>query len=124
MLRSAYRVFRLPCEATILYALRNMYFASNRNQHTSHSTGGNVQEELRHRWLRPTLVAAGVIVLDQVTKAWILRTLGPVEGSNIPLLGSWLEFVLVKNNGVAFGLFQNIPYFFTITSVLISVGAI
>jgi len=83
-----------------------------------------VQEELRQRWLRPTLVAAGVVVLDQVTKAWIVRTLGSVEGSSIPLLGSWLEFVLVKNNGVAFGLFQNFPYFFTITSVLISVGAI
>jgi signal peptidase II len=87
-------------------------------------TGDDVQEELKQRWRRPVLVAAAVIVLDQATKAWILRVLGPVEGSSIPLLGSWLEFMLVKNNGVAFGLFQNIPYFFTITSVLISIGAI
>jgi signal peptidase II len=83
-----------------------------------------VLEELRQRWARPALVAAVVIVLDQVTKAWIVRTLGSVEYTSQPLLGSWLSFTLVKNNGVAFGLFQNIPYFFTITSVLISVGAI
>jgi signal peptidase II len=83
-----------------------------------------VLEELRQRWLRPALVGAIVIVLDQATKAWIVRTLGQLEGSSMPLLGSWLKFTLVKNNGVAFGLFQNIPYFFTITSVLISIGAI
>jgi len=65
-----------------------------------------------------------VIVFDQLSKAWIWRTLGPAEGSSVALLGSWLKLTLVKNTGVAFGLFQHIPYFFTITSVLISIGAI
>lgn len=53
-----------------------------------------------------------------------MYTLGPVQGTSRPLIGSWLSLTFVKNNGVAFGLFQNIPYFFTITSVLISIGAV
>jgi signal peptidase II len=72
----------------------------------------------------PALVALVVIVLDQIAKAQILRMLGPVEGASRPLLGTWLSFTFVKNTGVAFGLFRGIPHFFTITSVLISLGAI
>ena len=83
-----------------------------------------MQEDLRSRWLRPALVGVVVVVLDQISKAWILRALGPNEGTSIPLLGSWLSLTFVKNNGVAFGMFQGIPYFFTITSIVISVGAL
>ena len=81
-------------------------------------------EELRRHWMRPALVALTVIILDQITKAQILRLLGPTEGTSQPLLGTWLSLMFIKNTGVAFGLFRGIPHFFTITSVLISVGAI
>lgn len=83
-----------------------------------------MQQELRGRWLRPALVGVVVIVLDQVSKAWILRALGPNEGTSVPLLGSWLSLTYIKNNGVAFGMFQGIPHFFTITSIVISIGAL
>jgi signal peptidase II len=83
-----------------------------------------VLEELRRHWVRPALVALGVVVLDQITKAQILNALGPVEGASRPLLGSWLSFTFVKNTGVAFGLFRGIPHIFTVTSLLISLGAI
>jgi len=83
-----------------------------------------VQEELRSRWLRPALVGAVVIVLDQIAKAWVLRTLAPNEGTSVPLLGTWLSLTFVKNNGVAFGMFQGIPHFFTLTSIVISIGAL
>jgi len=83
-----------------------------------------VREEFRLRWARPLAVVVAVILLDQLTKAWILQTLGPNEGTTRPLLGAWLSFTYVKNNGVAFGLFRGIPYFFTITSIVISIGAI
>ena len=79
-------------------------------------------EEFRLRWARPLAVVVVIILLDQLTKAWILQTLGPNEGTSRPLLGAWLSFTYVKNTGV--GLFRGIPYFFTITSILISVGAI
>jgi signal peptidase II len=82
-----------------------------------------VLEEIRRRWVRPAIVAGCVIVFDQLTKRWILDML-QVEYASQPLLGSWLKFTLIKNTGVAFGLFQNIPGFFTITSVLISIGAL
>ena len=81
------------------------------------------RKEMRY-WVLPALVMALTIASDQAAKAWIWRTLGPVEGTSRPLLGSWLSFTLVKNDGVAFGMFRNIPAFFTITSVLISIGAI
>lgn len=74
--------------------------------------------------MRPIVIAAVIILLDQAAKAWIVRTLGPIEGTSRPLLGEWLSLTFIKNNGVAFGMFRDIPYFFTITSVLISIGAI
>jgi len=80
--------------------------------------------ELRRHWMRPAMTVLLVVLLDQLTKAQIWRALGPVEGASRPLLGSWLSFTLVRNTGVAFGLFKDIPYFFTVTSVLISIGAI
>ena len=84
----------------------------------------DVREEFRRHWMRPALVALIVIVLDQMAKGQILRALGPDGMLDRPLLGEWLRFTFTKNEGVAFGLFQGIPHFFTITSVLISLGAI
>src|SRR5262245_21774049 len=84
----------------------------------------DVLEEFRRHWMRPGLVALVVIGLDQISKAQILRAL-VVDGTlDRPLLGEWLRLTFTKNEGVAFGLFQGIPHFFTITSVLISLGAI
>ena len=81
-----------------------------------------MQDELRSRWLRPALVGVVVVTIDQISKAWILRTLGPDEGTSIPLIGAWLSLTFVKNNGVAFGMFQGIPHFFTLTSIVISLA--
>lgn len=83
-------------------------------------------KQTRHIWLIPAAVATGVVVADQLAKAAIMRLFGPdpIEGSSIPLLGQWLKFTFVKNTGVAFGMFQNFPQLFTITSILISIGAI
>jgi signal peptidase II len=64
------------------------------------------------------------VIADQLTKAWIWSNLGPVEGTSVPVLGEWLRLTFVKNTGVAFGMFRDFPYFFTITSILISIGAI
>lgn len=75
-------------------------------------------------WLVPALIAIAVVILDQLTKVWILQLLGDVPGTSVPLLGDWLKFTYVRNTGVAFGMFQNIPQFFTFTSILISIGAL
>ncbi len=48
-----------------------------------------------------------MIVLDQATKAWVVRALGPDQSSHRrDLLGSWLSFEYVQNRGAAFGLFS------------------
>lgn len=78
----------------------------------------------RSIWLVPAVVAAAVVTLDQLTKAWILQTLGDVEGNSMPLLGDWLKFTYVRNTGVAFGMGQSFPYFFTVTSIVISIAAL
>jgi signal peptidase II len=85
-----------------------------------------VLRELRTVWVRPLLVATTIVVLDQLAKAYIWNLFGPtpIEGSSVPLVGDWLRLTLVKNTGVAFGMFQNFPQFFTVTSILISLGAI
>jgi signal peptidase II len=83
----------------------------------------NVLRELKRYWIRPGTIALALIAADQVTKAVILRTL-PVEGASLPVLGDWLRLTLVHNTGVAFGLFQGFPHVFTVTSILISIGAV
>jgi len=83
-----------------------------------------VLAEFRRRWVLLLLVAVFVLIADQISKAAILSLLGPEEHSSIPLVGNWLRFTFIKNTGIAFGLFQGIPHFFTITSLLISFGAL
>lgn len=50
------------------------------------------------------LVAGIVVLLDQVTKAWIVSMLVPLEPPRIDVLGSWLSIEYTENRGVAFGL--------------------
>lgn len=51
------------------------------------------------------LVAIATVVLDQLSKAWILSTLGTDPGAGLPLLGP-LHLTLVHNQGMSFGLFR------------------
>jgi signal peptidase II len=48
-------------------------------------------------------VSVAIILLDQLTKFLALKFLAPYE--SIPLLGAWFRLTLVKNPGIAFGLF-------------------
>ncbi|KRA61511.1 signal peptidase II [Caulobacter sp. Root655] len=50
-------------------------------------------------------IAIATIVLDQVSKAWILSTLGADPGASQPLLGP-LHLTMVHNQGMSFGLFR------------------
>lgn len=72
----------------------------------------------------PAITAVIVITLDQLTKALILRTWPTPQTGEYQLLGRWLSLTYIRNDGVAFGLFQGIPQFFTLTSLAISAGAI
>jgi signal peptidase II len=52
------------------------------------------------------VVAIGVMVLDQITKAWVLGGLDLGHRLSIPVWGP-LRLTLVQNRGVSFGLFQS-----------------
>jgi signal peptidase II len=81
----------------------------------------------RRRWLLPLAIGALVLLADQLSKLWVLHTLGPVPAARrIALVGDWLNLVYSRNTGVAFGLFQgmDVSEVFLVLALLISVGAI
>jgi signal peptidase II len=62
------------------------------------------------RWIAFGVIALGVLVVDQVSKAWVTGTLDIGEG--IELLGEWLRVVHWRNSGALFGLLpQSAPIF-------------
>lgn len=76
-------------------------------------------------WLLPASLALFGLALDQITKRWAVATLGPEPHTrSIGLIGDWFTLVYSRNTGVAFGLFQGMPELFTVTSILITAGAV
>lgn len=51
-------------------------------------------------------IAAAVLVLDQLSKLWILGLLGRAQGASVQLLGP-LRLTMVHNYGMSFGLLKN-----------------
>ena len=72
----------------------------------------------------PGVIALVVIGLDQLAKALVLRAWPIPQTGEVMLLGPWLSLTYVRNDGIAFGLFQGIPQLFTITSLVIVAAAI
>lgn len=50
-------------------------------------------------------MAAAVVALDQLTKAWVVARLAP--GESTPLWPPWLYVTYVENTGAAFGLLRS-----------------
>lgn len=64
------------------------------------------------------LIAAVVIVLDQITKYLVRSNMQP--GDSIPLIGKWLRLLYVRNTGTAFSMFSGNKWItVALTSVLI-----
>ncbi len=80
----------------------------------------------KHRvWAVPGVLALVVIGLDQLSKLWVTRTLGPTPMSSfLPLLGDSVRIAYSHNTGVAFSLFQGHPEVLTLLALLIMTGAI
>lgn len=72
----------------------------------------------------PILVAVVVIVLDQITKWLVLQRWPEPYTSELTIIPWLLSLYYIRNEGVAFGLFQGIPQLFTVTSLLIIAGLI
>ncbi|KQY93969.1 signal peptidase II [Caulobacter sp. Root1455] len=69
-------------------------------------------------------IAIVTVVLDQISKAWILATLGTVPGASQPVAGPFY-LTLVHNFGMSFGLFRGSElsrWLLTIFSAVVVVG--
>jgi len=68
-------------------------------------------------WIARSLLFVGlVIVVDQVTKIIVLKTM--TKGQSVILLGDWLKFTFTENPGMAFGLEFGPPALITIFSLV------
>jgi lipoprotein signal peptidase len=67
------------------------------------------------------LIAAVTLLLDQVTKALVVRFLSPAETWNFsPFLARFVNVTYVTNTGAAFGLFPNQGFLFIIIAVVVA----
>jgi signal peptidase II len=62
-------------------------------------------------------IAAIVVVLDQLSKAWLTSFLDPGESTSV--IGDYLRLVHGQNNGAIFGLFKDSAPLFAIVSVAV-----
>lgn len=77
------------------------------------------------KFLRAYLpLTVGLILIDQLVKAWARGAADHVEGRSIfPLWPGVFELKLVYNHGVAFGLFQGAGIVFAPVALLIALAA-
>jgi signal peptidase II len=64
---------------------------------------GSTVERRATRWGLFAGIAVAVVVVDQLTKAWLVANVQP--GGAIEILGDWLRLVHGRNDGGLFGLF-------------------
>lgn len=69
----------------------------------------------RPRWALFLGLAAAVVVVDQLTKAWLVGLLGP--GERLEVVGDLLRIVHGQNDGAIFGLFRDQALLFGIVSI-------
>lgn len=74
-------------------------------------------ESSRGSWSRLARWAILVLVLDQITKAIVYRSL-TLHAPPRPLLGAFLRLTYIHNEGAAFGLFSGSRWFFIGVSLL------
>ncbi len=70
----------------------------------------------RH-WIAFVGIAVGVIVADQLSKAWVVAS-APF-GQPVEVVGGWLRIWYVANNGALFGLFRDQALVFAALSLAV-----
>lgn len=75
----------------------------------------SVASKARARWPIFAGLAVGVLVADQLTKAWLVSFLAP--GQRTEVLGTYLRLVHSQNSGALFGLFRDQAILFAIVSL-------
>jgi len=78
---------------------------------------GASAERAAPRWLAPTVVI-GIVVLDQITKSWVVAALSDAP---LSIIGDDVELRLTRNSGGAFSLFTNATILLAIVASVLSV---
>ena len=71
----------------------------------------------RPAWLLFGGLAAIVLVLDQLSKAWIVANVAP--GQVVDVVGSWVRLIFSRNDGALFGLFGSSATLFAVGSLAV-----
>lgn len=86
---------------------------------------GEVPVERRNRCLAiVAAVAVGAVVLDQLTKHWVVTSIGPRLDSGegpIVLLGGLVKLTYAQNTGAAFSMGTGYTWVFSIVAVIVAV---
>ena len=69
----------------------------------------------RARWEVFVPIVITVVVLDQLSKAWLLSSVAP--GEAIRVIGDWLRLVQSQNSGALFGMFRDQAILFGLISL-------
>jgi signal peptidase II len=70
------------------------------------------------RWILFAVLAVGILLADQATKAWITGNLVP-GGAPVEVLGSWLRFMYGVNSGILFGMLPQSGPAFAVVSMAV-----
>jgi signal peptidase II len=76
----------------------------------------------RRRLVLLGVIAAAVLAVDQLSKAWAVAALS--GGRSIPLIDSLLELRLVRNPGAAFSMGESLTWAFTLLSAAVVVAVV
>ena len=79
------------------------------------STSAGTAASGRARWPIFFGLAALVIVVDQLTKTWLVANVAP--GEAIRVIGDYLRLIFSQNSGALFGLFRDQAILFGIVSI-------
>ena len=71
----------------------------------------------RPQWSLFFALAAVVVVLDQITKAWVVGSFA--VGLPVEILGDWLRIAITHNTGALFGMFRDSATLFALFSALV-----
>lgn len=71
----------------------------------------------RRHWPVFIGLAALIVVLDQLTKAWLVSFLAP--GQAVDVVGDWIRLVFSQNNGGLFGLLRGQAVVFGVISLVV-----
>jgi signal peptidase II len=84
---------------------------------TGSATPDTAAARSKTHWLVFFGLAASILVLDQLTKAWLVSTLDPGEVRQV--LGDWLRLIYTQNSGALFGMFRDNAVLFGLVSLAV-----